>query len=300
MAKTDGGVTVTAGTSFGYTLTVTKQGAGPAKADATVTDTLPGDLTWIGTPSGAGANCSVSNGNKTVTCTVTAAQLNTGSAVIVGQVSAPPSMASGTYTNTAVVDSPEDPAGQPGPYSVDNTATDTTPVVRQSTVDVVKVDSLIPGGFTVPGATYQYTMTVTNPSGPSTATGVTIEDPLPAGITLAATPTGVNWLCQANTVSCTYTVPLAVGATTEPLTVVVVVSPAITADTTVVNTAVATCVETAFAPCTDSSTETTPIQVPILPPTGSDPARGVVIGLGLFGLGWLLVAVARRRRAANA
>jgi uncharacterized repeat protein (TIGR01451 family) len=276
-----------------------------------VTDTLPGDFLWVGTPTGAGASCAVSGDSRTLTCTVTAAQLNTGTATIVGPVAAPASMASGTYTNTAVVDSPEDPAlGPPAgavlragaldAYALDNTATDTTPVVRQATVDVVKVDDLIPGGFTVPGATYRYTMTVANPTGPSTASGITIADTLPAGITLVGTPSGTNWACQPGTVSCAYTVPLAVGATSEPLTVTVTVSAAITADTTIVNTAVATCVETALAPCTDSSTETTPVVVPVLPPTGADPSRGIVAGVGLLGLGWVLLATSRRRRRAVA
>jgi large repetitive protein len=309
MGKTDGGVTVTAGTNFAYTLTVTKQGFGAATSSATVTDTLPGAFTWIGTPTGAGATCSVSADAKSLTCTVTADQLNTGSAVITGQVRAPASMASGTYTNTAVVDSPEDPAagfqppaGQAGavdPYAADNTATDTTPVVRQAAVDIVKVDDLIPDGFTVPGGTFRYTMTVTNPTGPSTATGVTIADTLPAGLTLVSA-VGTNWSCTAGTVNCTYTVPIEVGATSAPLVVTVTVSTGITADTTLVNTATATCVETALAPCTDSSTEQTPVKVPVLPPTGADPYRSVTIGVSLFAGGWLLVLLARWRRRQSA
>jgi uncharacterized repeat protein (TIGR01451 family) len=309
MGKTDGGVTVTAGTNFAYTLTVTKQGFGAATSNATVTDTLPGDFTWIGTPAGAGATCAVSADAKSLTCTVTADQLNTGSAVISGQVRAPASMTSGTYTNTAVVDSPEDPAagfqpppGQPGsvdPYAADNTASDTTPVVRQAAVDIVKVDDLITDGFTVPGGTFRYTMTVANPTGPSTATGVTIADTLPAGLTLVSAA-GTNWSCTAGTVNCAYTVPIEVGATSEPLVVTVTVSTGITADTTLVNTATATCVETALAACTDSSTEETPVKVPVLPPTGADPYRSITIGVSLFAGGWLLVLAARWRRRQSA
>lgn len=128
MAKTDGDATITAGSSFDYTLTVTKEGAGLAKVDASVTDTLPGGLTWVGTPSGTGSTCVVTNSSTTLTCTVTAAQLNTGSAQIVGQVLAPASMSGATLTNTATVDSPEDPADGTGPYALDNTASDSAPL----------------------------------------------------------------------------------------------------------------------------------------------------------------------------
>lgn len=51
-----------------YTLTVTNKGPGPAQGPITVTDNLPGGMTFV-SASGTGWSCSAGVGNNTVTCT---------------------------------------------------------------------------------------------------------------------------------------------------------------------------------------------------------------------------------------
>ena len=69
-----------------------------------------------------------------------------------------------------------------------NSATDTDTLTPQNDINVAKVDnkggsSIIPSiGTVVPGTSFTYTITVSN-SGPSTATNVSVSDPVPSGLT---------------------------------------------------------------------------------------------------------------------
>ena len=95
--------------------------------------------------------------------------------------------ATGDLTNTATATAG---AGSTDANTGNNSATDTdTPGVSQVDLAIAKTD-----GQTayVPGTPISYTITVTN-EGPSTATGVTIADPVPAAITgVAATCTATR------------------------------------------------------------------------------------------------------------
>jgi uncharacterized repeat protein (TIGR01451 family) len=102
--------------------------------------------------------------------------------VTVGGTVAP--NATGTLVNTAKV---TPPAGVTDPDGADNTATDTDTLGPVADVSVAKSNGVTSQS---PGATSAYTITVAN-VGPSAAAGVTITDPLPAGVTTA------SWTCSA-------------------------------------------------------------------------------------------------------
>ena len=68
------------------------------------------------------------------------------------------------------------------------------------------------------GVESTYTLTVTN-NGAAVATGATVAESLPAGLTLVSA-TGANWSCNSATpMACTYSAAIAVGAQAAPLLV---------------------------------------------------------------------------------
>src|SRR5205085_2160953 len=65
----------------------------------------------------------------------------------------------------------------------------------------------------IPGTNVTYTITVTN-SGPSTVTGATVSDPLPAGTTFVSATNGASYVSGTNTIHLT-TGTLATGGTSS-------------------------------------------------------------------------------------
>src|SRR5712692_2827511 len=94
------------------------------------------------------------------------------------------------------------------------------------------------GSFTQGQTGAQYTLTVSNSGGATTSGLVTLTDALPSGLTPTAA-SGPGWTCPTpftnNTVTCTRSDALAVGASYPPITLVV--SVASTAPASVTNTA---------------------------------------------------------------
>ncbi|MFE1571751.1 beta strand repeat-containing protein [Comamonas odontotermitis] len=89
------------------------------------------------------------------------------------------------------------------------------------------------------GGTGTYTLTVGNQSLPAPTSGtIIITDTLPAGMT-PTTATGTNWTCSiaGQTVTCTYVLSIAGGASAPPISIAVNVGPTVGA--TVTNTATA-------------------------------------------------------------
>jgi uncharacterized repeat protein (TIGR01451 family)/fimbrial isopeptide formation D2 family protein len=167
----------TRGSSGSYTVTVTNSGATATNGTTvTVSDTLPAGLT-PGTASGAGWTCNTVG--QTVTCTRTTV-LNAGLsyAAINIPVTVTQSAAS-SLTNTASA------SGGGQVNTANDTASDPTTIVSSSDLSLTKVTNNSGNGL---GTNATFTVTLTN-TGPSDATGVTVRDQLPAGLTyMSSTP----------------------------------------------------------------------------------------------------------------
>ena len=100
--------------------------------------------------------------------------------------------AAGPLTNTASATSDSTPDPNPGNNSGSSTVAVTT------SADLALTKTATPGTI-VFGQPVSYSLTVRN-NGPSQATGATISDPLPAGLTFAASPDGCT--ATAGTVTC--------------------------------------------------------------------------------------------------
>src|SRR5258706_6435640 len=173
----------------------------------TRTDRFPNGVTWFW-PNEPQGSCS---GTSTVTCNT--ASLANGASATVTIVVTPNAYGTGTLSNTATVT-----GDQFDNDLTNNTATQTTTVV-QADLSITKTDS--PDPVTV-GTNLTYTITVAN-AGPSGASGVTVTDPLPPGVTfVSATP-------SQGSCSGTATVTCALGtiAKNGSATVTIVVKPTV-------------------------------------------------------------------------
>jgi uncharacterized repeat protein (TIGR01451 family) len=159
--------TAIVGQNVPVTLTVTNNG--PAAVTATITDTFTGGVFISATPS-AGGNCA---GTGPVTCTFTGmANAATGTVTLVLGANL-----AGTITNNAAVS-----AGATfDPNLTNNTPAPVNTVVTTSADLSVTKTGNNPGL----GGNVIYTVTVTN-HGPSTATGITLADITPAGLTFVS------------------------------------------------------------------------------------------------------------------
>ena len=95
----------------------------------------------------------------------------------------------GTITNTAVIS-----GNEPDPNLANNTSTVTTQVSPLVDLAIVKSASPNPA---IAGAALTYALNATN-NGPSNATGVTITDTLPAGVTYTSATSSQGTVSQAN------------------------------------------------------------------------------------------------------
>ena len=173
VTKTDSVDSVVAGLTDTYTITVAN--AGPsAVTGASVTDTFPAVLTGVTWTCSAtdGGVCGAASGSGPIATTVDLPAGASATFIATGTVSPD---AIGTLTNTASV---TPPAGTTDPTPGDETATDTTTITQSADVQVTKAGS--PTMVTA-GNLVTFTIVVTN-AGPSTATGVVIADPPPAGL----------------------------------------------------------------------------------------------------------------------
>ena len=185
ITKTADAATVNAGEPIGFTVTVSNTGAGSATS-VVVTDVLPtnGGLSWSIDGGTGAAQCSIAAG--TLTCqfgTMAAAATRT------VHISSPTTPATcGLVSNTASVATGND--GQ------DEASASTT--VNCPDVTVLKTA----GTATVSaGDPVSFTIVVTN-IGVGTAKGVTLNDPLPAGLTWSENSADCS--ITANVLSCTF------------------------------------------------------------------------------------------------
>ncbi|HLA77452.1 MAG TPA: DUF11 domain-containing protein, partial [Vicinamibacteria bacterium] len=158
------------GDAVSYTLTASNGGPSPAM-NVTVTDVLPaGTVFWSAIPSQG--SCS---GTTTVVCTLGSIASGAGATVtITVQV-----MVLGVLSNTATV-----AGSEPDPNLADNSSTLLTTVAQIATADLAISKSGNPASVAI-GANVTYTVVVVN-NGPDTAPGVTVTDPVPAGMTLVS------------------------------------------------------------------------------------------------------------------
>ena len=212
-----------------YTLTVSNVGSASTNGSTvTVTDTLPAGLTPTG-PIGShnGWTCGIAS--QTLTCTrsnvLTAGSSYPTITLTVNVANNAPA----SVTNSATV------SGGGQIYTANDTATDPTTIIQLPDMTVAKSHT---GNFTQGQVGATYSITVTNSGYAATTAAVTVTDTLPASLT----PTGPigphnGWACgiASQTLTCTRSDALAIGASYPAITLTVNVSP--TAPASVTNTA---------------------------------------------------------------
>ena len=315
VTKDDGQTTAVPGTTVTYTIVFSNVGA-LGVTNVAVTDVLPAGLTgvtWTSVAAG-GATGNTATGSGDIAEVLT---LPAGGSVTYTVTGTLPAGATGTLSNTATVTAPP---GTTDTTPADNSATDTDTVVPTVDVRVTKTDGRT---TVVPGTTVTYTIVVSNPTGPSTAAGVSLSDLIPAGLTgvtwtsVAAGGATGNRASGAGSIADTLTLPVG-GTVTYTLTGTV--SPSATG--TLSNTATAavaagtTDTDTANNAATDADTLTPTVDVRVTKtdglttvapgvtvtytivvsniPTGPSTAAGVtltdVFPTGLTGVTWTSAA----------
>ena len=180
LAKTADAASVSAGSQIGFTVTATNTGAGTAHG-VTISDPLPTGtgISWSISPATPG--CSITA--NVLNCTVGDLSGPNGSFSV--HVVSPTTFAScATYPNTASLTSTNAQN-----LTADASTTVLCPNVSLTkTADADSVDA---------GSDIGFTVTAHN-AGPGTATGVTINDPLPSG-------TGISWSVSPATPGCSIT-----------------------------------------------------------------------------------------------
>lgn len=227
---------VDAGTNVAYTIVVTNSGVGTASG-VTLIDILPAGTAFVSATPSQGT-CT---GTTTVSCDL--GSLGTGAQATVTIVATV--TGAGTINNTATVAS-----GSNELFVFNNSATSTSVINAMADLSIAKTDSPDPVAAT---DNLTYTLTITN-AGPSPATGPSITDTLPAGVTfVSATGPGATCNGVGGFVFCGLA-NLAVGASVD---VTIVVTP--TAPGTITNTALVSSEELDPNPNNNTATQDTTV-----------------------------------------
>ena len=201
--KKDSPDAVIAGTQLSYALTVANRGPSAAP-DVVLTDVLPPGVTLIAATPTFGT-CS---GTTTITCEF--GTMPVGSIVTVAvlttappEIPAPNPMINQASATTSALD----------PVPANNSFSEPTTVIAYADVAIVKTGP----AAVQPGQSFSYTLSVTN-LGPSSASQVTILDPLPAGLTFAGAtgPCAGGFPCVIGTVARGAVVDIVVSVTLDP------------------------------------------------------------------------------------
>ncbi|HEV7427903.1 MAG TPA: hypothetical protein VGQ46_16225 [Thermoanaerobaculia bacterium] len=229
-----------------YTIDVSNLGPDPTSGVITVVDTLPAGVT---TPSGSGSGWSCGPPSSgTITCT-NAGPLTNGNSLPTLTISMTAPVASGNISNSATVSN-----SVSDPVPSNNTASVTTNIGPQANLAITKtVTSPAPPNPVNVGQNITYSIVVKN-NGPSTATGVTVSDPTPNGLTLisVAGASCTSWPCTVGTLN---------SGTSVTLTSMYNVSPSYSGGP-IVNTATVSNTETDPNLADNQSTTTTNVGAP--------------------------------------
>ncbi|MCP4658216.1 MAG: DUF11 domain-containing protein [bacterium] len=258
LTKGDSPDPVDAGATVTYLLSVAN--AGPSTATGlALTDTLPAGVAFV-SASGTGWTCGEASG--TVTCTRPSLAVGAAPALTI-QVDAP--AAAGTLINSASITAVEN---DPNPDN--NTATAETAVTAQADLALTKIADPDP---VVAGAMLSYTLSVAN-AGSSSASGLTLTDTLPAGVSWVSA-SGTGWSCAHADGIVTCTRPsLAVGP--APAVTIEVTAPLVGDE--IVNEATVSAVESDPQSANNTATASTTVDVyPAV--TGVDSVRGTADGV---------------------
>jgi uncharacterized repeat protein (TIGR01451 family) len=190
ITKTDGVISVKPNDALTYTIVVSNNGPSGVTG-ATVTDTMPAQLTgvtWTCVAS-VGSTCLNINGTGNISTQV---NLISGGSAIFTVKATVSSTATGTLVNTASVAAP---VGVVDPNAANNSATDTDTIITpQADLQITKTDGL---NNVVPGQAVTYTVVASNQSpvgNPNSVTVTsTVTDTAPAGLTVN------SWTCVATT-----------------------------------------------------------------------------------------------------
>ncbi|HYC87703.1 MAG TPA: C25 family cysteine peptidase [Thermoanaerobaculia bacterium] len=174
--------------------------------------------------------------------------------------------------------------------------------VRQATADLELRQAAFPDPV-VPGTTFSYTLFIQN-NGPSTATGITVTDPLPAGLTASSVSTALGSCSGTTTITCNLN-PMTAG---QAGTISILVTAPMTGGFIASNTATATAAT--FDPVTPNTATATTYSLVQATVCGTQPGKdgaggtlaGVVNsywpGTANAAVGATSIAVGARRGAA--
>lgn len=254
ITKADSVDPIEPGNSYVYTLVVTNNGPSDATG-VTVADNLPDGLqitsatSTVGTVTiPASAQDTVSSNPDDLTVDVGALANGATATVTINATVLPD--ARGTLSNVATVSSTDTSLIETN--SANNSATETTTLNPSIDLAVTKNDSIDPA---IAGNDLTYTIVVTN-NGPSTATGVSLSDTLPAGVTFSSVVASQGTASESGGVV-TGTLGDLAPAASATITLVVGVDSATRG--TLSNTATVSATETDSNSANDSATATTTI-----------------------------------------
>jgi uncharacterized repeat protein (TIGR01451 family) len=264
---------VTAGNNITYTLSATNGGPSDAQG-VTVTDMVPTGTTFQSLAAPGTFTCNNLpgvGGTGTINCTDNTALAAHASAVFTLVVKATSSDANGsTITNTASVASTT-PGSTPGSNMSSSTVNTTV-----TAAGAVSVSKTAPQNVTA-GTNMTYSITVTN-AGPSDATGVTVNDTLPASTTFVSetqSPAAPALACNAPAPGGTLTCGPATLTSGSSVVLSVVVHVLATAanGSNIGNTAMVTTTSTNTSTMTSSTANTTVTAVADVAVTKTGPAN---------------------------
>jgi uncharacterized repeat protein (TIGR01451 family) len=201
IVKSDATDPVAVGDELVYTLAVRNDGTLNASG-VTVTDNLPGGVTY-GSATPSQGTCNEASG--TVTCDLGDLASNATASVEIRTTAG----SEGTVTNTATVAG----GGENDPDTANNSDSEDTAIRPKADLSITKADTPDP---LFAGQTLTYNIAVAN-LGPSDASGVTVTDDLPAGVTYqSAVPSQGSCSEAGGSVTCALgTVANTGGATIE-------------------------------------------------------------------------------------